>query len=126
MANRFTGKSKSKWGRRTPGRKAMKKRWSMRRRKPRSEFSTSMTSFFKYDRWQPTIVSTVASTASYTYVGTTFQLSDINSTDLAYFQGLFDQYRITGVEVAFWSLTNPDASYTANSATTTNANNLMF
>ena len=98
----------------------------MRRRKPRSEFSTSMTSFFHYDRWQPTIVSTVASTASYTYVRTTFQLSDINSTDLAYFQGLFDQYRITGIEVAFRSLTNPDASYTANSATTINANNFFM
>ena len=96
MANRFTGKSKR--GRRTPGRKLMKKRWSSRRRKyKRGEFDTRMQSGLYYDRWQPTQISTVSTGAYYSYVGSTLQLNDINSGDLAMYQAMFDQYKIIGV-----------------------------
>jgi hypothetical protein len=125
MANRFTGKSKR--GRRTPGRKLMKKRWSSRRRKyKRGEFDTRMQSGLYYDRWQPTQTSTVTAGSYYTYVGSILKLDDINSGDLGMYQAMFDQYRIVGVEIAFRSLTNPDASYAANTTTTVNANNFFM
>ena len=104
--------------RRTYGRRMMKKRW---RRKPK--YTGGMTSFVTYDRWQPAIQGTVATTVTdYAYTAVTFQMTDLNSTDVQKYIDLFQFYRINTVTVRFRLRSNPNAVTTLNSGTTTNMN----
>ena len=81
-----------------------------------------MQNSYYYDRWQPVISATVAAGSTYTFVGQSFSLEDLSSADLAFYQGLFDQYKIVKVSIAFRALTNPDGSFSANNVSTNNAN----
>lgn len=104
---------------------ALRKKRTFRSRNSRvkrSVFSTRMQNSYYYDRWQPVISATVAQNSTYTFVGQSFSLSDLSSSDLAFYQGLFDQYRIIKVSIAFRALTNPEASFAANTTSTNNAN----
>ena len=105
--------------RRTYGRRMMKKRW---RRKSKYT-SSSMTSFFTYDRWQPAQQGTVATTVSeYAYRALTFQINDCNSTDLQKYIDMFQFYRYNSITVRFRLRSNPNAATTLNSGATTNFN----
>ena len=88
-------------------------------------FSTCMQNSYYYDRWQPVISATVAAGSNYTYVGQSFSLADLSRADLSFYQGLFDQYKILKVAIAFRALTNPDASFAANTSSTNNADSFF-
>ena len=105
--------------RRTTGRKLMKKRWSSRK----SKLTGGMTSFFTYDRWQPAIAGTIGTTVQdYAYTALTFQMTDLNATDLQKYIDMFQFYRINTVTVRFRLRSNPNAVTTLNSGQTTNFN----
>ena len=105
--------------------KRVYRRRTYRPRLKRGVFSTRHQNSYYYDRWQPVVSATVAAGSTYTFVGQSFSLADLSSSDLSFYQGLFDQYKIVKVAIAFRALTNPDASFAANTSSTNNADSFF-
>lgn len=106
MAYRATRKTRRR-PRKTAGRRMMKKRWQKR---SSTSARSAMTTVYNYNRWQtPQYLTINAGSNEYVFGALTYQLSDLNGTDLANYKALFDFYRMNGVMVRFRLRANPDA-----------------
>lgn len=100
-----------------------RRRCTMRSRRPRRVprlLARSNTVYFKVARWQTTNLISFGGQINYNV--SQFTVSTLS--DIAAFQSLYDQYKITKIVMRFRAVSNMDANYAAGSASIGNAANV--